>query len=145
MDVSHQEEIHKTLDLCINHFSRVDILFNNAANFEMAPLLDSSRESFDRIFEINVKGMFFMMQTTAQEMVDQKTKGKIINLSSQAGRKVEALVSYYCAIKAAVLSCTQSAALDLSECGINVNGIAPGVIDTPMWDAVDGLFAIYKN
>ena len=145
MDVSQQKEIRKTLDLCINHFSRVDILFNNAAIFEMAPLLDSSRDSFNRIFEINVKGMFFMMQATAQKMLDQNTKGKIINLSSQAGRRGEALVSHYCASKAAVLSYTQSAALALSEYGINVNGIAPGVIDTPMWDVVDGLFAKYEN
>lgn len=145
MDVSQQKDIQKTLEMCIKHFSKVDILFNNAAIFEMAPLLDSSSESFDRIFGINVKGMFFMMQATAQMMVDNKTRGKIINISSQAGRRGEALVSHYCASKAAVLSYTQSAALALSGKGINVNGIAPGVVDTPMWDIVDGLFAKYEN
>ena len=78
-------------------------------------------------------------------MVDNNTRGKIINISSQAGRRGEALVSHYCASKAAVLSYTQSAALALSGKGINVNGIAPGVVDTPMWDIVDGLFAKYGN
>ena len=81
----------------------------------------------------------------AQMMVDNNTRGKIINISSQAGRRGEALVSHYCASKAAVLSYTQSAALALSGKGINVNGIAPGVVDTPMWDIVDGLFAKYEN
>ena len=83
-----------------------------------------------------------MMQETAKKMVDQNIKGKIINLSSQAGRRGEALVSHYCASKAAVLSYTQSAALALADHGINVNGIAPGVVDTPMWD---GLTASSQN
>ena len=61
------------------------------------------------------------------------------------GRRGDALVSHYCASKAAVLSYTQSADLALSEYGINVNGIAPGVIVTPMWDIVDGLFGKYEN
>ena len=91
----------------------------------MAPFFESTRESYNRIFEVNVKGMFFMMQAVASQMVDQKIKGKIINLSSQAGRRGEALVSHYCASKAAVLSYTQSAALALASYKINVNGIAP--------------------
>ena len=65
--------------------------------------------------------------------------------SSQAGRRGEALVSVYCATKAAVISLTQSAGLDLIGYRINVNGIAPGVIDTPMWDRVDALFAKHEN
>ena len=60
--------------------------------------------------------------------------GKIINFASQAGRRGEALVAVYCASKAAVISLTQSAGLALIKHGINVNGIAPGVVDTPMWD-----------
>jgi D-sorbitol dehydrogenase (acceptor) len=71
--------------------------------------------------------------------------GKIINFASQAGRRGEALVAVYCASKAAVISITQSAGLALIKHGINVNGIAPGVVDTPMWDHVDALFAKYEN
>ena len=145
MDVRIPSDRFKTIDLCLKQFLKIDILFNNAAIFEMAPLLESSSDSFDRIFEVNVKGIFFMMQETAKKMVDQKIKGKIINLSSQAGRRGEALVSHYCASKAAVFSYTQSAALALADHGINVNGIAPGVVDTPMWDVVDSLFAKYEK
>jgi NAD(P)-dependent dehydrogenase (short-subunit alcohol dehydrogenase family) len=78
-------------------------------------------------------------------MVEQGRGGKIINMASQAGRRGEALVSAYCATKAAVISLTQSAGLDLIQHRINVNAIAPGVVDTPMWDQVDALFARYEH
>jgi D-sorbitol dehydrogenase (acceptor) len=78
-------------------------------------------------------------------MIAAKKRGKIINFSSQAGRRGEANVAVYCATKAAVISITQSCALELIKSGINVNAIAPGVIDTPMWDTVDALFAKYEN
>jgi NAD(P)-dependent dehydrogenase (short-subunit alcohol dehydrogenase family) len=71
--------------------------------------------------------------------------GKVINFSSQAGRRGEARVAVYCATKAAVISLTQSMALELIKHHINVNAIAPGVVDTPMWDQVDALFARYEG
>ena len=78
-------------------------------------------------------------------MVRQGQGGKIVNFSSQAGRRGEALVAVYCATKAAVISLTQSAGLALIKHRINVNAIAPGVVDTPMWDKVDALFAKFEN
>src|SRR5947209_1126535 len=139
-DVTSQEGIQTIIDTAVTRFGRIDILYNNAAIFDMRPLLDDSWEVFDRLFDVNVKGMFFLMQAVARQMVEQGQGGKIINMSSQAGRRGEALVSHYCATKAAVLSYTQSAALALAPHRINVNGIAPGVVDTPMWNEVDALF-----
>jgi len=144
-DVTNRDSIEGIVRSTIDQFGHVDILFNNAAVFDMRPLLDESWENFDRIFAVNVKGMFFLMHRVAQQMVDQGGGGKIINMASQAGRRGEALVSHYCASKAAVISYTQSAALALAPHRINVNGIAPGVIDTPMWKDVDALFARYEN
>ena len=144
-DVTRREDIERIVAGTIKRFGQVDILFNNAALFDMRPLLDESWDIFDTLFAVNVKGMFFLMQAVAQQMVEQGHGGKIINMSSQAGRRGEALVSHYCATKAAVLSYTQSAALALAPHRINVNGIAPGVVDTPMWDQVDALFARYEN
>jgi D-sorbitol dehydrogenase (acceptor) len=144
-DITERHDIQRIVDTGVEHFGRIDILFNNAAVFDMGPLLDESWDSFDRMFAVNTKGMFFLMQAAARQMVKQGGGGKIVNMSSQAGRRGEALVAHYCASKAAVISYTQSAALALAPHRINVNGIAPGVVDTPMWAQVDGLFAKYEN
>ena len=144
-DVTKRDDIARIVRESVQRFGTIDILFNNAALFDMRPILDESWDIFDRLFAVNVKGMFFLMQAVAQRMVEQGHGGKIINMSSQAGRRGEALVSHYCATKAAVLSYTQSAALALAPHKINVNGIAPGVVDTPMWEQVDALFARYEN
>lgn len=124
---------------------RIDVLVNNAAVFDMGPLLEITEASFDRQFAVNVKGLLFTLQAVARQMVAQGQGGKIINMASQAGRRGEALVAVYCASKAAVISLTQSAGLALIKQGIFVNGIAPGVVDTPMWDSVDALFARYEG
>ncbi|RFU46889.1 L-iditol 2-dehydrogenase [Paraburkholderia sp. DHOC27] len=144
-DVTRREDIQRIVASTLERFKQIDILFNNAALFDMRPLLDESWDVYDRLFAVNVKGMFFLMQAVAQQMVEQGHGGKIINMASQAGRRGEALVSHYCATKAAVLSYTQSAALALAPHRINVNGIAPGVVDTPMWEQVDALFARYEH
>jgi NAD(P)-dependent dehydrogenase (short-subunit alcohol dehydrogenase family) len=145
LDVRSRESIDATVAAAVGRLGRIDILVNNAAVFDMAPILDITPESFDRQFAINVRGLLFTLQAVAAQMVRQGGGGRIVNMASQAGRRGEALVGVYCATKAAVISLTQSAGLDLIRYGINVNGIAPGVVDTPMWDEVDALFAKYEG
>ena len=123
----------------------IDILVNNAAIFDLAPIEEITEKSYDRIFAVNVKGLLFTLQAVARQMIAGKRRGKIINMASQAGRRGEPLVAVYCASKAAVINITQSAGLALIKHGINVNGISPGVVDTPMWDEVDALFAKYEG
>ncbi|WP_417806986.1 L-iditol 2-dehydrogenase [Thioclava sp.] len=123
----------------------IDILINNAAVFTAAPLVEITHEDYARTFKINVEGTLFMMQAAARDMIAQGRGGKIINMASQAGRRGEALVAVYCASKAAVISLTQSAGLNLIEHGINVNAIAPGVVDGEHWDGVDAFFAKYEG
>ena len=124
---------------------RLDILVNNAALFDLAPIVDITRESYERLYAVNVAGVLFTMQAAARQMIAQGRGGKIINMASQAGRRGEPLVAVYCATKAAVISLTQSAGLNLIEHGINVNAIAPGVVDGEHWDGVDAFFARYEN
>ena len=145
LDVTKQELIDAMVAATVQQAGRIDILVNNAGVFDMAPLLEITRDSYHRIFAVNVEGLLFTLQAVARQMVRQGQGGKIINFASQAGRRGEALVAVYCASKAAVISLTQSAGLALAKERINVNAIAPGVIDTPMWDHVDGLFAKYEH
>ena len=119
----------------------LDILVNNAAVYDLQPLLAVDPERFDRLFAINVRGLFFTMQAAARRMVAAGRRGAVINMASQAGRRGEAQSAVYAATKATVISLTQSAALALVKDGVRVNAIAPGVIDTPMWDHVDALHA----
>ena len=145
LDVTSQVSIDAMVRTVVDTAGGIDIMVNNAAVFDLAPILEITEESYDKIFAVNVKGLLFTLQAVARQMVAQGRGGKVINLASQAGRRGEALVGVYCASKAAVISLTQSAGLGLIEHKINVNGIAPGVIDTPMWDQVDALFAKYEH
>ena len=144
-DITQLAQIDALIGASEARFGAIHVLYNNAAIFDMAPLLDSSEASFDALFAVNVKGLFFTMQKVLARMVAQGSRGAVINMASQAGRRGEALVSHYCATKAAVISYTQSAALAMAPHQIRVNAIAPGVIDTPMWAHVDALFARYEN
>jgi D-sorbitol dehydrogenase (acceptor) len=145
VDVSQRKSIEAMADKIAQDVGPVDILVNGAAVFNMSPLAEITEADFDRQFDINVKGLLFTTQIISSRMIAAGRGGKIINFSSQAGRRGEARVAVYCAAKAAVISLTQSMALELIKHGINVNAIAPGVIDTPMWDVVDSLFAKYEN
>ena len=137
MDVTRQDSIDAAVVESVEQLGQIDILINNAAIFNAAPLTEISRADFSSAFAINVSGVLFTMQAVAKHMIERGGGGKIINMASQAGRRGESLVAVYCASKAAVISLTQSAGLNLIEHGINVNAIAPGVVDGEHWDGVD--------
>jgi len=145
LDVTDQASIDATIAAAVAHFGSLDILVNNAGIFDLAPIVEITRESYRRVYAVNVEGLLFMLQAGAKQMIKQGRGGKIINFASQAGRRGEALVAVYCSSKAAVISLTQSAGLDLIKHRINVNAIAPGVVDNEHWDHVDAMFAKYEN
>ena len=145
LDVTRQESIDAAIAAVVARCGRLDILVNNAGIFDLAPIADITRESYRRVYAVNVEGLLFTMQAAAKQMIAQGGGGRIINFASQAGRRGEALVAVYCSSKAAVISLTQSAGLDLIKHGINVNAIAPGVVDNEHWDDVDARFARYEG
>jgi NAD(P)-dependent dehydrogenase (short-subunit alcohol dehydrogenase family) len=145
LDVTDQDSIDAAVKAVEQRAGGIDILINNAALFDLAPIGEITRESYQRLFSVNVAGTLFMLQAVAKSMMARKKGGKIINMASQAGRRGESLVAVYCATKAAVISLTQSAGLNLIQYGINVNAIAPGVVDGEHWDGVDALFAKYEQ
>lgn len=145
MDVSRQDSIEQAVETTITALGHIDILINNAAIFTAAPVVDITRDDFQRVFDINVSGTLFTLQAVARHMIARGGGGRIINMASQAGRRGEPLVAVYCASKAAIISLTQSAGLNLIEHGINVNAISPGVVDGAHWDGVDAFFARYEG
>ncbi len=150
LDVTRQESIDAMIRTVVGRNGRIDILVNNAGLFDMAPTVEITRESYRRLYSVNVEGLLFTLQAVARQMIAQgrngtECAGKIINFASQAGRRGEPLVAIYCSTKAAVISLTQSTGLDLIRHGINVNAIAPGVVDNEHWNEVDAKFARYEN
>lgn len=145
MDVTSQASIDAGFVAATTAMGGLDILVNNAALFSAAPIVEITRADYDRLFAVNVTGTLFCMQAAAKHMIAAGKGGKIINMASQAGRRGEGLVAVYCATKAAVISLTQSAGLNLIANKINVNAIAPGVVDGEHWDGVDAFFAKYEN
>ena len=145
LDVTDQASIEAAVKAVETRTGGLDILINNAALFDLAPVGEITKASYEKLFSVSVAGTLFMLQAAARSMIARGKGGRIINMASQAGRRGEPLVAVYCATKAAVISLTQSAGLDLIKHRINVNGIAPGVVDSDMWDQVDALFAKYEN
>ena len=142
-DLTKAAERERVVAEGVAKFGPIQVLHNNAAIFDMAPLLEGGEDMYDKMFAVNVKAAFFMMQIVLKNMVENKTRGAIINMSSQAGRRGEPLVAHYCASKAAIISYTQSAALAMAPHHIRVNAIAPGLVDTPLtrdWTAMQALW-----
>jgi NAD(P)-dependent dehydrogenase (short-subunit alcohol dehydrogenase family) len=145
LDVSSRSSIVRAIEFIDARSEGIDILVNNAGLFEMQPFLDVTESSYDKLFGVNARGLFFTLQAVARSMVNRNKGGVVINVASQAGGRGEPSSSVYAASKAAVISITQSAALALIRYGIRVNAIAPGVVDTPMWANVDRLYAQLEN
>jgi D-sorbitol dehydrogenase (acceptor) len=145
IDVTNQDSIDSAVAETIQKLGSIDILINNAALFTAAPIVEIKREDYDKVFAVNFSGSLFTLQAVAKHMIDRGEGGKIINMASQAGRRGEGLVAVYCATKAAIISLTQSAGMDLIKHGINVNAISPGVVDGEHWDGVDAFFAKHEN
>ncbi|RMD92251.1 MAG: L-iditol 2-dehydrogenase [Alphaproteobacteria bacterium] len=144
LDVTDHDSIRAGVAAVEDRWGGIDVLVNNAGVFGMSSIEEITRAEYDRQFDVNVAGVIFTTQAVVPGM-KKRGGGAIINFSSQAGRRGEPNITLYCATKAAVISITQSLALELAKDKIRVNAIAPGVIDTPMWDVVDAQFAKYEN
>jgi meso-butanediol dehydrogenase / (S,S)-butanediol dehydrogenase / diacetyl reductase len=130
-DVSLKSSVEEMVSRIIKEWNRIDILVNCAGIARINPLLETTEEEFDRVYQVNLKGPFLCTQIVAKEMI-KRGGGRIINVSSLAGRRPAEFLAAYGATKFGVIGLTQSTALELSRYGITCNAVAPGVIDTPL-------------
>jgi len=144
MDVTDIASIQSGVAKVEEAWGRIDILVNNAGIFNMASIDRITPEDYRRQYDVNVGGTIFACQAVIPSM-KKRGGGAIVNLASQAGRRGEPNITVYCSTKAAVISITQSLALEVAGDNIRVNAVAPGVIDTQMWDIVDAKFAEYED
>ena len=131
-DVSDKAQVRKMVGSIINAFKKIDILVNNAGIFSSVPLIDMTEDEWDKVMEVNLKGVFVCSQAVMKFMIKQHS-GKIVNIASLAG-KVGGIYSgaHYAASKAGVICLTKSLAKQLAQYGINVNAVAPALIETDM-------------
>lgn len=132
-DVSNAREVDAMVGRTLDHFGRVDILVNNAgaiAGRDRVPVVDLDEAEWDRVQNVNVKGTFLCSRAVARALIAQGDGGRIINLSSVAGKHGVARFAAYCASKFAVRGFTEALAQELGPYKINVNAICPGYIET---------------
>lgn len=131
VDVANMKSVRELMDRTLNMYGRIDVLVNNAGITQDATLLKMTEEQFDRVIDVNLKGVFYCTKAVAPIMVEQG-KGKIINTSSVVGVYGNFGQTNYAASKSAVIGMTKTWAKELGRKGINVNAVAPGFIATPM-------------
>jgi NAD(P)-dependent dehydrogenase (short-subunit alcohol dehydrogenase family) len=133
-DVSKTQDTEKMVDATVEGFGSIDILINNAGILYTAPFEETTEEMWDRLFAVNVKGVFFCAKAAALEMKKRKS-GKIINISSIAAIGAQASLCAYSSSKGAVLTMTRVFALELADYNVQVNAILPGTTNTGMAEA----------
>lgn len=135
-DVTDEASVEAAVAQTVETFGRLDVVVNNAGVLQISPVVETDVDDWDRIFAINVRGMFLGSKVGAKQLIEQGEGGVIINAASGAGRHGVGMLSHYCATKACAISMTQSLALELAPHKIRVNAYAPGHIMTPMWDDI---------
>jgi NAD(P)-dependent dehydrogenase (short-subunit alcohol dehydrogenase family) len=130
MDMTHPEQISRAVDEAVEHFGKLDILVNNAGLGPSNPAEDVCETDFDLTVAVNLKGTFFASQAAGRVMIRQN-RGRIINLSSQAGFVALPTESVYCMTKAAISHLTKCLAIEWGKYNITVNAVAPTFIRTP--------------
>jgi meso-butanediol dehydrogenase / (S,S)-butanediol dehydrogenase / diacetyl reductase len=148
VDVTRSADITRMLEVAYQRWGRLDVLFNNAGIEGLRPLLDVSEADWDRVMDVNLRAVFFVLQATAKRMrqqppmADSELRGKLIQTASIAAyRGGQPNMVHYSASKAGVVSVTRTAAQVLAPFRITSNCICPGVVDTPLWARIDAEWA----
>ena len=135
--MTERKQVKAAIDKAVAEFGSLDVMFNNAGLNKPMNFLDVTEDNWNLIMKVNGLGVLIGMQEAAKQMIKQGKGGKIINTASVAGRQGYDNIAPYCASKFSVVSLTQSGARALAKNNITVNGFAPGVVNTPLWEQLD--------
>jgi NAD(P)-dependent dehydrogenase (short-subunit alcohol dehydrogenase family) len=146
-DVTDKNEAEKMVNKAVETFGKIDILVNNAGIIARCSVMEMQEQEFDKTFDVNLKSVMLCSQAVAKHMIEQQS-GKIVNLGSSFSSRASVCNlsgggADYCASKAAVQALTRSLAMELGSYGINVNAVAPGIVDTPMHEGLWEMAEIY--
>lgn len=136
-DVSAPESVRELVASTAERLGSLDVMVANAGITQTKPLLDVTPAEYDRVHEVNGRGLFLCYTEAARQMISQGTGGKIVGACSIAGHKGFGMLGTYSSSKFGVRGLTQAAAQEWAEHGITVNAYCPGIVDTQMWVEVD--------
>jgi len=131
-DVSEKEDVDKMVEITISKFGKIDIMVNNAGVSKAIKFINVDLKEFNRVYDINVKGVYLCCKAVLPYMIKQKS-GKIINFSSMAGKEAGEFFVHYSSTKFAVMGLTQGIAKEVAQYNINVNAVCPGIVRTELW------------
>ena len=137
VDVTDRSQVQAMVHTAVETFGELNVIFNNAGMNRPRSFMDLDEANFNEIVRVNTWGVIVCTQEAARQMIAQGSGGKIVNTGSIASRQGYWEFVPYCVAKFGALAVTQATARGLIEHGITVNGFAPGVVDTPMWDGLN--------
>jgi meso-butanediol dehydrogenase / (S,S)-butanediol dehydrogenase / diacetyl reductase len=132
-DVTSWRSCQEVATAVTDAHDRIDVLVNNAGVSKSVPFHELDEAEWDRVNDVNVKGVFLTTRAVVEGMM-QRRSGRIITISSMVGKEAIALFAHYCASKFAVIGLTQALAKELAPFDVNVNAVCPGVVRTPLWE-----------
>ena len=134
--IGRMEMLQPVIDRVVAEFGRIDILVNNAGTNFFMPAIEMTEKGWDTVLNLDLKGLFFLSQAAAKQFIKQGTGGKIVNISSVSGLQVQVPTGHYSIAKAGVIMATKVMALEWAKHNIRVNCIAPGAIETRLYDSI---------